>query len=123
MTANGSGGEDRCPVRLFQELSVPMLPLGDPEIDDVARQRGLAADCRAEPPRHALRSRVLRIDAVNDAIDLQVREGPADRGTPRLDGIAFVAKLLRYAPAHLEARPSRRTPWTDAAHKSARRFF
>jgi len=59
----------------------------------MAEQVGLALFFGAEAPGYGLRRRVFLVDAVDDVIELEGREGPIDRRTRRFDSIALAAEI------------------------------
>jgi hypothetical protein len=60
---------------------------------------------------------------MDDAIDLEARERPVDRGTRRFDGVALAAKFAGNAPADLEAGPAGWKLRPDPPDKFAGAFF
>src|SRR6266481_521565 len=89
----------------------------------MAEQVGLALFFGPEAPGYGLRRRVFLVDAVDDVIELEGREGPIDRRTRGFDGIALAAEIAGNAPADFKARPARRKPRAHPANESSAGFF
>src|SRR6266481_4540855 len=89
----------------------------------MAEQVGLALFFGPEAPGYGLRRRVFLVDAVDDVIELEGREGPIDRRTRRFDGIALASETAGNAPADFKARPARRKPRAHPPNESSAGFF
>src|SRR5690606_18552644 len=119
-----------CKYRAWASDRVALLPLGTrlpPDVGSVivvrGRQAARAAVLRAELDRDALRSRVLRVDDVNDLVPAEMPEGPVDRSDGRLGRVAAPPTGRHDHPADLRPRPTFRHPRADPTDPLAARLL
>src|SRR5690606_7402806 len=94
-----------------------------PDVGRVAlvgrRHPARPAVARAQPLRDALRSRVVRIDAVAGVVPFQLRERPVQLRARGLGGVAPSPGVAVEGPADLVARPALRPPRAGLADVAA----